>query len=316
MKKIYSKLLILSLLILPAFCLGADYSWTENFNDLTIGNVVGQNGWATSTCYEGNYWAVSTALPYEGTKGLYIVAPAVGTSGCGLSNNFTSADAGTIYFALNQSANPDATDGILQLYLREGSSARLGLRTKNGKIQYDNNLSVWTDFADYSSGWGIVAIQWDSAGHSGLFRMKVYTGSWSDWTDWVAGHNGGFSYISSFKISLTGSATEGTIVYFDDITPTDPTSAPAPEGGSTGVFNMPTSGVEANIFGFAGDLVNDSFPYIALILGCLLGIWVISTLIEMSHQKEMREKTARELREKIDSTPRRDKVDKNFPLKY
>ena len=191
---------------------GPPNNWTyqQDFNTLTSGNLNGQDSWSGSASYD-----IQTTVRYEGAKAVEVV----GSAPSGIVRDITGISDGLVYVALRVTATPP-TGNHAGIILREGASGRMYVRFgSNGYIQI-SSAGVYQDIMTYNTDqWYVIAIEFDDVAQADKYRAKVHNGTvWSSWTSWYTVSGG--SYTSISRIELLGQLGTSETTYFDTITPT------------------------------------------------------------------------------------------------
>ena len=219
MKKLFFIIPLFLLIATPAF--GA-WTYEQKFNDLTNGDLDGQDNWiilGDKIGYVGNY------MTFEGAKDL---RTHIDTGEMQYGRSITGITSGIVYFALKVS---DATLGLTKYSFRDdingGGFSFIINKNANGKLIFYANFTGETEIlADSVSAdtWYLGAIEFDTVNQKA--RAKVYTGFWSAWSSWIYDTGSGLTEINYINLDSEHKTGADYYAYFDTITGTNPT-APA-----------------------------------------------------------------------------------------
>jgi hypothetical protein len=192
-------------------------AWTyeQKFNGLNNGGLKGQDSW------DGNHpdvFSVGTGVKYEGAKGVY---HNVSSSGYYVFRTVSSVSEGSVYFAMRQTSN---SKNGLNCRFRQSSGNKLAFRFgSTGNIEYQVSGGGYSTYSSYNANqWYIFNVEWDYSGQQDKFRLRVHDGtSWGSWTSWTTAP----ATFTAIDEILFIAYDYDYSVYFDTITPNDPTIA-------------------------------------------------------------------------------------------
>lgn len=200
-----------------------DFEYTPN----GLAGSNGGTGW-------GGAWVESGGVGHIVTDQYYSGASALKTNDASTAMYATrqlasSITDGTIYIAMRKSVNN--VDNWVTFDLRDNASNIRG-RIKlddNGKIILLYDANSWLDIDDYvANQWYVIAIEFDTTiGSFGEYRARVHDGnSWGSWTASVSMRTSTSGAI--YYVTMNANNNSPAIsTWWDTITPTDPTPAPA-----------------------------------------------------------------------------------------
>ena len=204
------------------------WTYEQNFNGLTTGDLNGQDSWSGPVMYD----VASTA--YEGSQGVTATPDAQSNV---ITRTITGISSGSVYFALRKVATPTA--GTI-FFFAFGDSA---VSTSQMRIYFEDNGNIsilnGTDNSNVNllSGtasintWYPVNVEFDDAAQPDKYRARVYSsGSWQSFSSWYPVlSNATYTNINTILVR-TNETNSSNLFHFDTITATDPTPAPAVQG--------------------------------------------------------------------------------------
>lgn len=215
---------VVSAFVLAATAYVAAVSWTytQDFEGLSNGDLNGQDSWTGSTDYDvqstvacGNSKAVSISI--IGSQSIVRTLPA-------------EVQDGDFYIQVRRTGTSDGDAFVL---LKEDSTNRVFIRFgEDGDISGYNG----TDYVDLLAGYSAntcytLNVQFNDSTQPDQWRARVHNGSaWGSFSSWL-GVNGTYGSIHSIAFD-TDSGTDTQTAYFDTIATSDPTGGGG-GGGST-----------------------------------------------------------------------------------
>ncbi len=198
-------------------------SWTyeQDFESLSTGDLNGQDSWSGNTTYD-----VTTAVACGGTKSVGVL---IGDSQSIQRTLPAEVQDGDFYVQVRRTGT---NDGDVFVNLLEDDTNRVFIRIgENGDVEGYNG-TVYVDLlAGYSANTCLtINVQFNDSSQPDQWRARVHNGSsWGSFSSWL-GVNGTYGSIHKIKFD-TGSGTETQTAYFDTIDLSDPTGGGG--GGST-----------------------------------------------------------------------------------
>lgn len=179
------------------------WTYTQNFDSLTVGDLNGQDSWSGSVLYD-----IQTSVKYQGTKAVQ----GIGTN-ANMTRALTATDQGVMYFAMMK---PDTiSDASFQLMTGGNTAVRLQVTFQSGNITVTNGAGSSTVIAGYSTAtFYLFEVTYNlNNTHSIRYHDGV---SWSTPITALTAVNNGTIDGIRFNQGSTGTA------YWDIITPTSP----------------------------------------------------------------------------------------------
>lgn len=180
------------------------WTYTQNFNSLTTADLTGQDSWSGDVDYD-----VATTATFEGAKAV----KAIGANG-NIDRAITAVTSGVFYFSMMR---PDTvSDATFRLL--SGGSVWLGITFESGNIElFDGTGSPTTLVTGYKlNQWYIFEVTIISTSQLSLRYHNGY--AWSTTTGTRSSSITGS--IDTIRLNAGASGT----CYWDNITPTDPTT--------------------------------------------------------------------------------------------
>jgi len=184
-----------------------DWTYTQNFNDLTDGNINGQDSWVSTLT---TAFVVQTSVKSEGAKALAVVSG----GGYSASRAITSITTqGTLHISMRSTVNNDNAP-FIRLRSTDGSSM-CQVITLDGYWCYNYSGSSNVQISAYSANtWYDVVIDFDFP----TYKYRVSVDNGVNFTDWQTFITASKTDIASFFVAQAdGSGT--TTSYYDDIRP-------------------------------------------------------------------------------------------------
>lgn len=247
------KILILLGLLLPSLVFGGVIVYSQNFDLLNNGDLVGQDNWTGDVGFN-----IQTAIKQAGAKGLENTNTWISKAYRDFSP--TSQIKSTIYLRISD------TNGYSSFSIRSGTADRSGVAfsfgviefyTGSGAITLDNSLIVNTWYK----------LEMEVKGDENLTRARVND---DVWTDWFA--TTGQPSLDLDNIKITSDGPSG-IKYYDELMIEE---IPPPPSYITIPASMPT-----NMLAYAGDLFTDLTQLVILAVGLPVGFVVIKKVISL-----------------------------------
>lgn len=186
--------------------------YEQLFNSLTDGDLNGQDSWSASAAYD-----VETSVKYEGAKAVQNAHD--GTSGTA-TRIFTGASAGSMYVAVRKTTNTGTDTSYVMLGSIDGVLVYIRIHTTGNIEYYEGGVGYQTLAAYNANQWYVLHIEWDAAGHTDQYRVRVYDGSsWSAFSAWVATYQS-FTEVDRIMFDIDGSG--GTVSYWDTVSDCNP----------------------------------------------------------------------------------------------
>jgi hypothetical protein len=210
------------LAIVPATTrLLADWSYEQNFDALTPGNLHGQDSWTGFNVSGQSNYRVETNVVYQGTKAVQVPLSTHSTIDRPLP---VPIAAGDFYIAMRKTHTSNSTlftvlrdaRGVNRVFVRLGTDGNISA--------FDNVAGSYIALAPYSADtWYPINIQFDAAAHPNQFRVRALTrGTWTAWSSWITANGGSYTTLTTLRLDTDAVGdTAGHIGYFDAISATD-----------------------------------------------------------------------------------------------
>lgn len=215
-------------------------AWTyeQKFNSLTDGDLGGQDSWSA---IDGSpVLNVQTSSTYEGAKALSCVFSSTNLES-DYRRDITGISDGNFYVAYKVSTILSGGSSFVALKDTGGSFVMYiklpGGATGGALLIGTNAADVTVDGGAFSNDtWYVFNVEFDDTAQNNKYRCRSFRGgswgSWTAWSDTVAA----YTSITTIRIlSSSGDGGGAHTLYWDTITPTDPTGS-----GSTTVFLIPS----------------------------------------------------------------------------
>ncbi|HUV72651.1 MAG TPA: hypothetical protein VMW25_06620 [Clostridia bacterium] len=269
MKKIKKLLLYSLVLVLGLFVANnvfSAWSYEQNFNTLTTGNLEGQDSWYGDPNFkviEG----IAGVETYEGSKAL---SHSVDDSGW-IARPIATSSEGIIYYAFKKSSFQFYGWQTKTSFQDSENKIVFEIKLVETRIQLGDYTVLWSDLV--ANQWYVLGIEYDTINNRQ--RVKRYTGLtggvWTDWTDWISGATAG----AIVKVQLYRTAGGWTATW-DTFTSNDPTPPPPP---TYTILPVADQGITASSLAYVGRLFTDVSPIVYLWIGLVVGFVVLNGAI-------------------------------------
>ncbi len=197
------------------------WTYEQLFNDLNTADLNTQDSFSGSVLFD-----VQISVRYEGAKAVSVL-PAAQQTYYDIERAISNVNAGTVYFTFRGTDKNSrnhfqlSESGVTKIEVWFAQNTASNNVYINGGSQV--SIGTWT-----TNTWYVVAIEFDDVGQPDKFRAKLYSSeSWGSWTSWITGIS---SYTNIDKIKLKNYVySQGGTLYWDTITPNDPTVVAAEE---------------------------------------------------------------------------------------
>lgn len=179
------------------------WSYEENFNSLTTGDLNGQDGWSGATLFD-----VQTSVVYEGAKG-------VGATNAGSQQTMsrTISEAGGVFYFAMRATETTVYSSPMQLRNGAGTSYLGILLETDGQIVLQTPIGGGNIIAYNADQWYVAEITFDCSAKTASAR--VHNGS--SWSSPVTG-----TLANTDTFTIWRWYINATTAYLDTITATDP----------------------------------------------------------------------------------------------
>lgn len=215
-------------LALTVHVLAVSWTYEQDFESLSTGDLNGQDSWTGSTDYD-----VTTTTACGGSKS---VSVAIGGSQSIVRTLPAEVQDGNFYIRVKRTGTDNGDAFVL---LKEDSTNRVFIKLgENGDIEGYNGTAYIDLLTSYSADTCYTLnVEFNDSTQPDQWRARVHNGSsWGAFSSWI-GVNGTYGSIHSIAFD-TDTGTETQTVYFDTITLSDPTGGGGGGGSTTKTLTL------------------------------------------------------------------------------